>query len=674
MKIDPGVYWAFENTIKSARCFQCAMADKFEELPPELWMELERWLSVSDLLQLRVTNKKMLQNISQQQMWKRICYRDWYKYILDEEEIYCKVTDKRKTYEETEDWCVQARRLYHNDYHVIHRIEKLTEIPFGRTFWSKFDIILKGKYDTLLPILYKITTQETERNSAIKYGLELKTCAQHLLDHILHEPFYKLSWGGNEDCYESEYLEPLFLDIAKFDSAYPLISGKILEVRQRLRNKIDEKIDSKWDTFLNDTIKNKARLIILSTLNILRVGECSEHIPDWKYFDEDCFITRIYAGEVVGHGLLLLVILQSMCRQYNIKTRLNQDHLIIEDPTDQYGEFYFRLDISDLVSGFMTRSEMRALLSHDFSVIAPGEYYDLTKYWKPLNAIQCLNLTIKKFLNKSKRSIIRYYLSVDHPDSILNDYSPIYLSEIGKNRYNCMEIKRHVKKLFPYSKRPISRDIALYMINTYHAIRSICGDSPDESTSDELMFGDDFEEPPDIDYNELKSMVKETVPWDYNHIVGSTALVNVCDYIVPRSDMKTVITYDDNYENPIRIGAFMRYKKDELVLIVSQPMSPIEDDKSGLVRMFDCMGPTFGALTESLDNGSTHPITVQEMNAFVDTLAPNNYLGRFFSSYDRETGTGTLNIKMKDTIKRELAKYKVILLKGESHKRQKGNM
>ena len=645
------------------------MTVKFEDLPPELWLELERWLSVSDLLQLRVTSKKMLQNISQQQMWKRICYRDWYKYILDEEEIYCKVSNKREIYEEIDDWCVQARRLYHGDYHVLHRIEKLTELPLNNTFWSKFDIILRGKYDTLLPILYKITTQDGERNSDTKYGLELKTCAQHLLDHILHGPFYQLAWRGTDDLFpDADYLEPLFLDIAKFDSAYPLISGKILEVRQRIRNRIDKKINSQWDTFWNDSTVNKMRLIIASTLKTLRIGKCKTAIPEECFFVEDCFITRIYAGEVIGHRFLLLVILQSICRQYNIITHVSYDYLIIEDPTHPDGEFYFQINVLDIDSGFKSRSELRAMLSHTISVVALGVDYNLDKYFKPLSALQCLEYTIKDILNIVVANIGEYYTSLENPDLILNDYSAIYLGESNESYCNCFEMKKHVEKLFPYSRQQVYRCIVLYMVDIYCTIRKICGD-PSDVITDDIFFRSSTN-----DYNCLKTMVKNELPWDYNHVMGCTAFANVRDYAAQPTEGTHILTYDKNYENPIHIGTFMRLKKKQLVLIISQPICRTDEGDDGIIHKFDCMGPSNDELIRNLDNGFTYPITVEEINAFVDVLTPTNTLGRIFSSFDRDTGSGTLNIKTKDTIERELKKYNVVLLKGETHKRPKFNM
>ena len=599
-------------------------------------------------------------------MWKRICYRDWYKYILDEEEIYCKVSNKREIYEEIDDWCVQARRLYHGDYHVLHRIEKLTELPLNNTFWSKFDIILRGKYDTLLPILYKITTQDGERNSDTKYGLELKTCAQHLLDHILHGPFYQLAWRGTDDLFpDADYLEPLFLDIAKFDSAYPLISGKILEVRQRIRNRIDKKINSQWDTFWNDSTVNKMRLIIASTLKTLRIGKCKTAIPEECFFVEDCFITRIYAGEVIGHRFLLLVILQSICRQYNIITHVSYDYLIIEDPTHPDGEFYFTLTGSHVERKLVYRRELRKMVSNQASLMMQHVDTLLAEYLKPLDGLSCLHFCMHHLKERINGTISTYYKSLPDPTIIKSDYTPIYEADYRRDKsFNSFEHKKHIQKLFPYSKRNISWKIYNDMSEIYSNIRHMCEGRGGKQWDDYNIKDSNW-------YRDIRRLIVRYYPWDYHHITGRSALIEFRDYMVPGDDDNAIVTYAEGYKDPIQVGTFMRKNKKELILILCQVNVNVYSEYSIFTSALTCEGFDYDISVKEIDNGTTYPISLEEINTFIEVVRPLNTLGMIFRSFDNETGIGILNVKTKDTIERELKERNIVIIGGDKNKRQK---
>ena len=660
------------------------MTVKFEELPPELWVELERWLSVSDLLQLRVTNKKMLQNMSQQQMWKRICYRDWYKYILDEEEIYCKVTNKRKTYEMTYDWCEQGRVHWHSDHHILHKIEELTEYPLGKTFWIKFDQILKNNNDALLPILYKITTQERERNSDMKYGLELKTCAQHVLDHILHGSYYQavrqatdhlfreanshVAWRATEDVLpETEYLEPLLLHAAKFDSAYPMISGKVLEVRERVRNRIDKKIHSHWDIFWNDTTKNKVRIIISTTLKTLRIGKCKEYLPEGHFYAEDCFITRIYAGETIGHRFLLLVILQSICRQYKIVSRLSHDYLIFEDSTDPYGEFYFTLAGRRVYRTLIYRPELRTIVSRDASRLGQDVDTLLAQYLKPFDGFECLHFIIYELCDSSCSSICDHYENLDDPSIIIKDYTPLYSLELMNVPWNSFDRKMQIQNLYPYSKRRMLAENLIDMSRIYHEIRHI-RESPGEEHWDEYNYnGNNW-------FKELKKTIIGYYPWDYTHVVGCNPLDTYRDYMAPCSEGFGILTYEEGHKKAISVGKFMRWRKKELVLILCQVRVHMVYHSLTSTDILTCKGVEYHIPIKELDNGTTYPITVEEINTFIEVVTPLNKLGMIFQSFDSNTGIGVLNIKAKDTIERELKESDIAIMKINKNKKPKLDM
>ncbi|KAG0672404.1 hypothetical protein C6P45_003088 [Maudiozyma exigua] len=228
-------------------------------------------------------------------------------------------------------------------------------------------------------------------------------------------------------------------------------------------------------------------------------------------------------------------------------------------------------------------------------------------------------------------------------------------------------MRKHVEKLFPYSKQQVLRCSNYYMVEVYESIRKLCSD-PWAKICDYRFRRTRIEE-----YSELKKKVKIQFPWDYSHIMGSSAVVKVCDYAEGFLDKANIFKYDENYKNIVNVGTFMRQYEKDLVLIVSQPASGGEryNPENGTVERFDCLGRCQDFSMRNLDNGATFPITIEEKNAFVDLIGPTNILGRIFSSYDRTTGKGTLNLKMRDTMKRELEKYRLLTVKMNNHKRTK---
>ncbi|KAG0672406.1 hypothetical protein C6P45_003090, partial [Maudiozyma exigua] len=554
-----------------------------------------------------------------------------------------------------DDWCVQARRLYRGDCNVLHQIENLTKLPLGKTFWKEFDVILKSRHDLLLPILYKITTEQSERNSYIEYDLELKTCAQHLLDNILHGPFYELAWrsvGNNFP--EAEYLEPLFLDIAKFDSAYPLISGKVLDVRKRIRRRIDRKIKGAWNVFWSDTTVSKTRLIISATLKALRISKCKNYIPEKRVFNEDCFITRIYAGEVIGHRFLLLVILQSICRQYKITSRVSYDYLIIEDPTDPDGQLYFTLGGTHVERKLIFHKELRAMMSTPAAMMMRSVDSLLAEYLQPLNGIQCLNFVMLSLNDTLEGSISRFYESFPDPSIIKIDYTPIYEADYCNKPLNSFKRSHYIKKLFPFSKRCIADEVYSNMEKIYTYTRHICERPAVGDWENYDLKSNDW-------YKDLRKLVLTSYPWDHNHIIGCDTFDLPSDYIITDfEDESAIVKYEEIYATTVNVGTFMRWREEELVLILCEVNVQMNRKNLGITHALTCEGLNELIHVEDLDSGSTHPVTLTEINTFIKTVAPLNKLGMIFKFFSSYTGFGELNIKTISTIERGLQERTII--------------
>lgn len=598
---------------------------EFEELPLEIWLELAGYLNITDLLHLRVTNRRIKRNITQPYLWKKLCNNHWIDQLRVEEEIYRVPTKSCRNYRDIDDWCKYGRRCYHSDNHILHRIEKLTKTYSSSTYWNKFDIILKNNYDAMIPILTKIITQEYDIHSPHNFSFDVRTCAQQLLDYLRHEKYFENVWYqsffNTTNCGQTE---SVFMDFSMLDPSFDRLAPHILRVRNTVDSLLLAKYNNRLESLYSIRPALRVEIIAKELYKVLKVGSVDKITTDRKYYNEDYFLSRIYAGEALGHPLLILVIIQSICRRYKVETSLTEYYLAIIDNNLQSGGTLLGVDPNTLTRQYFTNRSFVKMLCRETQLDEQTVIDSIVpNLLKPLTVETC-----------------RYNLFCDISVECKGSISDACNQEgVSSGDVHSMNIRyEHIMKYFPHSKQQIPNKIMKYIESIDERVLQLDGHNEENSIKLDVR-----SLKRDKEYKELLKIVKNTYPSDCVHIFSPGLINESYTYLDWLMDSRSISIDPNELSQENNFGTFSTYRATELVCVLT-PLYKLTDLQ--YVTIMDCVGDvkivSSNLVGDILQDNS-------QIEKFLQIIMPHNELGYLFESVDWTTGRLLINDRIRSS-------------------------
>lgn len=594
----------------------------FDELPLEFWLELAGFLSLGDLLQLRCCNQRMKSNLSQEIIWKRISRQRWLNQLSQEEEIRNILGPLRRKYDDVSDWSYFCRKYHHSDNHIIHRIEKLSRIQSTSMYWSRFDIVLKNKTEYLLPLLTRITVDEEVEGIDTPLPYDVITTAQHLLDSIRHKTVFQTLWNTTPDVdVLASNVERIYLNLAMMDPSYDRISHHILDVRKMVNMLLLAKYHNDLNTLYEIRPALRIEMVIQELFKILKVGRVPKIIPNREIYNEDLMITRIYAGEVIGHPFLILAIIQSICKIYKIDTIMTRYYLIIKDPGFEYGETYMTLGIIDTEVKYFTRRSLIRTLMHETGLNRNDvDKILLPVLLGPVHGYDCRTIFFDELYVQTKGSI---------SDKYMNRSESVPIEE----RY------RTQSRLYPESKQRFSTSLFADIADIASSIKALLIQGVDDNVDPNFQL---MKRTPE--YQEILQIVKERYPWDCHHVYSPGIITDRLTYLDWLKAYEKIVISPNTVIETTRIGTFALYKHSEFVCIVS---SQFEKHSTEYTGYMDCLGEFYVVETKFIKPLEWDKNQVLE---YLGAIHPTNRLGLLFERIDWNKKRLTLNARIKSCL------------------------
>ncbi|SMN22660.1 similar to Saccharomyces cerevisiae YLR368W MDM30 F-box component of an SCF ubiquitin protein ligase complex [Maudiozyma saulgeensis] len=586
---------------------------KLDDLPLEIWPEVCATLSVTDILQIRATNKTLLRTISDPVMWKIICRDSWTNVLTQEDLIYDVPRNIRRNYDDVKDWCKYGIRCHHAQNHIIHRIEKLTKCTSPTEYWNKFDIILKNNYDDLLPTLLTITLQDYHANVPGVFSLDVRTCAQQLLDNITHKKFFDNLWYINDlRMSNGDMVEPLFMDFSKLDPSFYALAHHVLRVRQAVYVALKAKFNNSLEKLQLIRPALRVEIVCKELYKELKIGSLAVLPTERKYYNEDYFLSRIYSGEAIGHPLLILAIIQSICQEYEVETSLTEHYLLIVDDDLPSGRTLMGVNPITLQRQYYTHNSFLKMLCRQTELDEQTVIDDI------------IPDLLKPFTVETSRNNLFGDLSVECWGSLAD---PSNQPELSANSiYNFLPKptrREQIFKLFPNSKQQIPDRLIKYIenIDQHAVLLGIHVDSPSLNMNFKSLRSDK-------EYKRIVKEVKNNYPGDSVHVYSAGLIHDSYTYLNWLKDSRNISFDPDELKQKNNFGTFTMYRSTELVCILT-PLYKLKD--LHYVTIMDCVGEVKIVVSNLLGDIVRDIIPITE---YLATIMPHNELGYLFRDMD----------------------------------------
>ncbi|GMM57135.1 SCF ubiquitin ligase complex subunit [Maudiozyma humilis] len=592
-----------------------------EDFPLEVWLQVAAHLTTADLLTLRGVSKKVARGVSQRHIWKERCQERWLGHLALEEEVFREPSFLRRSYEsDDDDWCRRFRRSLHAENHICRRVERLACTQSMAEYSSRFDIVLKNKRDTLLPVMASLVNPPwiTDPTLLLEDGrYDIYTTSLQLLLNLRHERVFKLLWCTSPALdLDSTNLEPLFLELAMMDPAYDRLLPHVLRVRQQVMLEVLGP-QLTLDDFNELPMATRVRRICTAMFRSFKGGipttrhwEPREHI-----YNEDLMLPRIYAGETIGHLLLHLVILQSLCRMFGIETVLTEFHLIVESEEEEDDEILLGIPPGRKEPVLYTRESLARSLARqsgvDQSAIAQQV---LPGMLAPLTTTRSCNVFFQELVQQSVGSVATHTNS-ENARVIQFDWA------------------EHATR-FATSRCPLLDSTLRYFAEAHAHVRDILQDLVDEPVAAEFQTIKRSRH-----YNPLLRLTKRLAPWDCSHVFSQGIVTDRMTYLTWLQEYcKAVITPEDIRDPETRLGTLAVFNRTEYVCIVSS-----EYLRHGTPHV-TCLRATGEFLVERVRDLDYKRVPPRETLAYFGVMAaPTGSLGLFFSSLHESESRFLLN-------------------------------
>lgn len=417
--------------IKMGRTFR-----NINALPDEIWIEISQYLTTQDLFRLRSCCRKLNERICSRAIWRPICYESWLEHQNNDPFLNDLSDEDEYWHSSKRDWFAYFRLRNRVDNQIIGRLRSLIQETDSDLFWNKFQSMIRFKKFQIIPLLHRIVNKDY-RTEEIRF--DLITHCQKILISYRHE--YVLDLFSNS-CQDLEFVhnaeESVFLRLAAMDQSF----DKLLHYRREVFDKIHLLIKRDFSQCLNDFLDLPTTLrvdkLICYLIEVLNPFGNERHL-----FLEDFIILRVYAGEVNGHPLLILSIIQALAARYEVETILCASYLIIRDDRLKDREAYLTISSAGKPKIF-TRGRLIHSLKH---IVGSSDYI---------------------IRNEILPSILQPLKYKELISTIFKELLPLY----SKSKWYTVSPKtiESARVIFPHSIQPMSVDVVNYFLCVHKAI------------------------------------------------------------------------------------------------------------------------------------------------------------------------------------------------------------
>ncbi|SCU78059.1 LAMI_0A03268g1_1 [Lachancea mirantina] len=312
-------------------------------LSRDIWIEIATFLTYGDLLSVRSCSTWLNKVITSDEVWRPICEQRWLK------NDYKVFANYRKRAETNGFKCLFDFFKYRNhiDETIVKTLRKLGQGDDDiRHYWDSFRSLMDYG-DLIMPLL----TENSRNGYTGTHGahgphnesFEFTFLANQLLTAMQHGLVFDLINCCSGDATTLEWVhyaeETVFLPFSALDLSFNLL----LPHRSSCFNEVNDA--------LHQSFKNWSEFKSLpSTLKVDRVMKhlfqvlTNRRNPQWdslsRFYLDDFFLLRVYAGEARGHPLVLLAIIQAFASFYGIEAILCEEFLIVRDEKVRSGQTY----------------------------------------------------------------------------------------------------------------------------------------------------------------------------------------------------------------------------------------------------------------------------------------------------------------------------------------------
>lgn len=286
----------------------------------DLLFELSQYLTVADLLHLRVCSTKLRNKIEYSPIWQLQCQKLW----LDRELMdSLHVGNLHKC----ADWFASFMERSQIGMQIRGKLKILTTmLPYDKQYWNLATNLLDDPLGWKnIPFLYRwLQTSQMETpfdTLRLVHQLLITIRQKPLMELILRED----KIGNRLDNSQYDY-ETLLMIINTIDNSFE----NLLPMRNKFYEQLNAKILSHDLLFKTGTFEEQIQMIAVELLNLIKTNVKS---LDMISTLEDLMILRVYSGETKGEPIVLLTILHHVCEKYKIPVRLTFDYLIFDNDT-----------------------------------------------------------------------------------------------------------------------------------------------------------------------------------------------------------------------------------------------------------------------------------------------------------------------------------------------------
>ncbi|KOG98040.1 SCF ubiquitin ligase complex subunit MDM30 [Saccharomyces eubayanus] len=555
-----------------------------DHLPPEIWLLISRLLQTSDLHSLCLTNRRLYLTIVADEIWKKRCYDRWIiqenlDILADNDYDPIPVCQWHSYYLQRAKW----------ENKIFSLLWELTMETQPQAFREKYFHILQFEHHKLATFLHRIIKQGYIPD---KRRLDLLTYANYLLKNIRHKYVFPLFYPMNAtelkdlNTMASRDAEMIYLRLSAIDTSF----YDLLDSREFVLNGICSSLLHRYkkiEKFLElRPVDRVSKLISMSTDYLdcfSQLSDIEDQMGDRdgerELHREDFMLLRVYSRESRGYKTIILAMIQTIAKRYNVESYLARDHLVVTEPDFPGGQAFVTVN-EDFQPYIFNKDDLISVWSSNYPNSANFETAALPALLEPISIQHLLTEFFRELLRCKPRPF------EDYP-----------------NRAHGL------RDMFPYGKVEVPRDVTMYFAFIFDLFDAMF-ESGMTSLRGQML-------------RDLLNYVNANNFGDLNIIIGQNALeepndcwCNKRDYVLLDDDDKIGYFFQD-IETQDTLCALNQYKVDGKVFITT--IDILGDIR---VRLAEGLMPFRGDCDKLW--GSISPVV------------PRTDWGLFFKGYDSE--------------------------------------
>ncbi|AQZ12242.1 MDM30 (YLR368W) [Zygosaccharomyces parabailii] len=561
------------------------------ELPKEIWIEISKWLTPADLLQLRLCCRSLCKKITSRAIWRPRCYDNWLSYQVHDV------------------WNIETVPLDQSWFQYFcyrQRLERkiLADVISQHREYHQFFPEFGQRYNAGHAAAWlRRVVERGFLHSGLRF--DTVTLCHHLLTSLRHRYVYELFAPSSSE-YVHDAEQTVFLRLAAMDGSFDLL----LPHRQRVLNGVHTLV--KQEHGLNGFLAMPATLRVdrlVCFLMGLLAPQRQQQQHQQQLCLEDFMLLRVYTGETQGHPLLVLSIVQTLASYYGVETVLCGSYLVIRDSQLHAGETYLTVSSRGVPKIFTRRRLVQSLRR-----ILGGS-------------------TEQTITNQVLPSILQPLARAELVSTVFRELLPLH----SRSRWTNASPKNieTLRRLFPISRQPMSAEIVHYFTCVYKAAEI--------QSRIEMRISSLYA----VAFKEVFRLVSRQYPGDYCYAAKllHSRGVDFGEHVLPYEEWLFQL-HSIALEESDQLGKFVTSTRDQQPLCVIG-VRTFQNGNTYYTLMNFC-GEFFVELSDNLQ-----PFDAQDrrdkITEFLECSGLSD-LGLVFSHLDEENGRLVLNEKVQQLI------------------------